>query len=301
MEHVRCDLCGSDTPSLLLERVDRFSDKSFRYMICPECGLIYLNPRPGEDELLAYYPEDYESYKTAESLRGIARWRRQHALGILRRFVEHYQRPGKLLDIGCATGEFLAEMRSHDWKVRGIEVNAHIAKIAQARHGLDVFIGTLDKFDTPDQYNVVTMWDVLEHLPSPCSALQKIHRMLSCDGRVIFCIPNMKSFDARLFGQWWTGWDAPRHLYMFPWQVLDVLLARADFEVEARHCILGGPGAFMLSFQFWLDNTKLKGVIKSSVKRACELLAPYLLWPYKEISYALNRGPVITIVARKVT
>jgi SAM-dependent methyltransferase len=300
MEHICCDLCGSANSSLLMRRADRFSGETFCYVICRDCGLIYLNPRPNQEEILAYYPEEYESYQTSGSLERIARWRRQHALAILRQFVEKHKRPGSLLDIGCAHGEFLVEMRSHGWTVEGIEINKYAATIAQEKYGLNIFIGTLNEFDGSGRYDVITMWDVLEHLASPKLALRRIHHLLNPDGRIIFCIPNLRSFDAKLFGHWWTGWDPPRHLFMFPPRVLDALLCQVGFEVETRRCILGGVGAFMLSCQFWLDNTiESNTAFKERLKQVCDSLVPYLLWPYKEISYALDRGPIVTIVARK--
>src|SRR5690606_37243357 len=97
----------------------------------------------------AYYPDTYEAYRPLASLGRLLRWRRRHALSIMRRLVERYHpTPGRLLDVGCATGEFLVEMRDHGWTVAGIELTPAAAAIAHDAYGLDVFVGSVDDFAT---------------------------------------------------------------------------------------------------------------------------------------------------------
>jgi SAM-dependent methyltransferase len=300
MEYVRCDLCGADSPTFLFERTDRFSGEKFRYVRCSECGLIYLSPRPSVSDLPSYYPERYEAYQRSDAMMSISRWRRRHAAGILRRFIAGYHQEGRLLDVGCATGWFLEEMRAHGWDVEGVEVSARAAAIAREEYGLKVFNSTLAEFEAPENaFDVATLWDVLEHLPSPKAALEKINDLLASGRHLVFSIPNLQSFDAQLFGQRWIGWDAPRHLHLFSRSVVDRLLAETGFEIERTRCLLGGPGAFVLSWHFWVrEKFGSDGAMSELLQRASGLF-PYLLWPYKELSYAVNRGPVITIVARK--
>jgi SAM-dependent methyltransferase len=302
MEHVACDLCQADEGVAWMERHDRFTGQPFRYVRCAECGLIYLDPRPDAGSLLSTYPENYEAYRVLDQLGRVARWRRLHALSLLRRFVARhaspragrYGEPGRLLDVGCATGEFLLEMRGHGWKVHGIEVSPEAATIARDAYGLEVSTGSIESFSAPGAYDVVTLWDVLEHLPSPRASLLQIRQWLRPGGHVVFSVPNLESWDARLFGRWWIGWDAPRHWNLFSRPLLERLLAETGFQVIDRRCFLGGPGAFMLSWRFWCDQKGLPpGVQRLSA------LAPYLLWPYKELAYALNRGPIVTWVAQK--
>lgn len=300
MEYIRCDLCGADSPTPLFERTDRFSDEKFRYVRCSECGLIYLRPRPSVSDLPLYYPERYEAYQCSDAMTTISRWRRQHASSILRRFITGYHQEGRLLDVGCATGRFLEEMRANGWGVEGVEVSAHAAAIAQEEYELKVFNGPLAEFEAPEYtFDVVTLWDVLEHLPFPKAALEKINDLLASGGHLVFSVPNLQSFDARLFGPWWIGWDAPRHLHLFSQSVIDRLLAETGFKVEETRCLLGGPGAFVLSWQFWVGERFGSEGLRSKLMQLVSGLFPYLLWPYKEFSYAVNRGPVMTIVACK--
>ncbi|MEM3485988.1 MAG: class I SAM-dependent methyltransferase [Candidatus Methanomethyliaceae archaeon] len=301
MEYVRCDLCGADNSVPVLERIDRFSGSTFHYVGCRECGLIYLNPRPDATEILAYYPASYESYQALRATKGIELWLQKRAWRILAQFVSQYQTGRKLLDIGCATGEFLREMRARGFEVQGVEFNSFAATIAKDVYGLKVFVGPLAEFIAPEStFDVITMWDVLEHLPSPYNSLQQIHQWLRDGGHLFLSIPNVHSFDAKLFGSWWIGWDAPRHLYAFPEPTLKRLLQDTGFNIVAMRSLMGGQGSFRLSCQFVLDRTIGARVFQPGLSQVVWLLVSALIWPYKEVSYLLNRGPITTIVARKV-
>jgi SAM-dependent methyltransferase len=298
MEHVACDLCQASESLPWMQRLDRFTGETFYYVRCAECGLIRLDPRPDARALVSYYPSGYEAYRPLDQLGAVARWRRRHALSLLRRFVARYAGryagQGRLLDVGCATGEFLCEMRDHGWNVQGIEVSPEASAIAREAYGLDVLTGSIESLDASNSYDVVTLWDVLEHLASPRESLRQILRCLRPSGHVVLSIPNLDSWDARLFGRWWIGWDAPRHFTLFSQALLDRLLAETGYETIERRCFLGGPGAFMLSWEFW---SHLNGLPRAI--RRLSALAPYLLWPYKELAYAFNKGPIVTVVARK--
>ncbi|MEM2989715.1 MAG: class I SAM-dependent methyltransferase [Halobacteria archaeon] len=302
MEYICCDFCGADNSIPILKRVDRFSGAVFHYVRCHQCGLIYLNPRPDETEILTYYPANYEAYQSLYKAKGVEHWMKQRAWKILAQFVSKYQTHGKLLDIGCATGEFLNEMRSRGFEVQGIELNSFAANIAQEIYGLQVFVGPLAEFKAPERtFDIITMWDVLEHLPSPSTSLRQIHHWLRDGGYLFFSVPNIHSFDAKLFGPWWIGWDAPRHLYLFPETTIKRLLWDAGFNIVAMRSLLGGYGSFRLSCQFILHKMiGTKRVFQPGLLQVIWLLVFALIWPYKEISYLLNRGPITTIVANKI-
>jgi SAM-dependent methyltransferase len=135
---------------------------------------------------------------------------------------------------------------------------------------------------------------VLEHLPSPRAGLSQIRQWLRPGGHLFLSVPNLESWDARLFGSRWIGWDAPRHFWLFPRAVLERLFAETGFEVVGRRSILGGRGAFQLSWEFWSEEVGLP----VAGRRFWAVLS-YLLWPYRKLEYALNRGPILTWVVRK--
>lgn len=297
MEDVKCDLCGANKPEFLFKGVDRFSKSSYSLAACSQCGLVYLPSRPTKNELEQYYPDDYEAYYILEDDRlGSEQWHLQRALRIQLDFIEqHTLDKGDLLDIGCATGNFLKIAQDNGWQVTGIEPIDKAAVIARTQYHLKVITGTLDEiqFD-PESFDVITMWDVLEHLPNPKQTLVKCHGLLKPGGIIVFSIPNLRSYDRYLFGEHWIGWDPPRHFNLFTDSTLVELLAVTGFEPVDKHCIIGGKGTFLLS----LDNIISEGRLGTIIRKFYPLLSA-ILWPYRQFSYLFDRGPIITYAVRK--
>lgn len=297
METVVCDLCGADAPAVLFTRDDRYTGQDFKFVTCSQCGLIYLHSRPTQDELAQYYPSNYEAYYLIDNNKAdSSSWHMRRALNRQLRFVEqHIPYKGLLLDVGCATGNFMKIALDSGWQVRGIEPIEKAAKIAREHYHLDVIATTLDLAPIEGKsFDVITMWDVLEHLPHPKSTLYKCQELLKPGGLLVFSIPNLKSFDRYLFEKNWIGWDAPRHFNLFTDSTLNQLLEITGFEPVDKRCILGGKGTFLLS----LDKVLGPKRKDSEIKRFYPLISA-ILWPYRQFSYILNRGPIITYAVRK--
>ncbi len=297
MQKVICDLCGADAPDILFSKEDRYTGESFQFATCTNCGLIYLPSRPSTEDIAKYYPADYEAFYLIDyKMDDRQQWHLRRALSLQLDFVEkHSSSKGKLLDIGCATGNFLKFAKDRDWQVLGIEPINDAARIARDYYQLDVITGTLDTISLAGEtYDVITMWDVLEHLPTPKSTISQCHRLLKNDGILVFSIPNLHSFDRYLFGRNWIGWDAPRHFNLFTGRSLIRLLNTTGFDLVDKRCILGGKGAFLLS----LDQVFSSNRSKSRIRSTYPIISAFL-WPYRQISYLLNRGPIITYAVRK--
>jgi SAM-dependent methyltransferase len=297
MKIYTCNFCSSEEQMDYLTLNDRFSGEAFKLVACKQCGLLFLNPQPNEDEIAQYYPQDYEPYVKpgthgADDLPADVRL----ALSIYLDFVEKYApRRGRLLDVGCATGNFLAAAQTRGWEVTGVEFVEVAAKVAIEQYGLDVKIGALESAKLLEEsYNLITLWDVLEHLPNPRETLERCWKLLAPGGLIIFSVPNLKSFDRYLFGKRWIGWEAPRHFHLFPASTIQQVLDQSGFEMIDQVCFIGGRGTFFLSLDTILDGSKLAGVTRKLYP-----LIGALLWPYRKISYLLRRGPIITYVARK--
>ena len=298
MEWVPCALCGANDAETVVERADRFSGIRFQMQRCRQCGLHYVNPRPDVDEIAAYYPAAYEPYQATDGSGLLATWRARQGQGIKRRFVEAHAQTGRLLDVGCAAGDFLAHLVTHGWEVLGVETSPQASQLARKRYGITVHTGRLAEANlAPASLDVVTLWDVIEHLHDPPAELGRIHSLLAPGGLLVLTVPNLQSWDRRLFGVHWIGWDLPRHLYAFPPQLLARMLGEAGFEIIDRRCILGGVGAFRLSYDDWARSLN-PPVWRWLFKRLAPVL-PWLLWPYKELAYRLGRGPVETIACIK--
>ena len=258
-ESVPCDHCGTTEERVLFEGPDRlhYLPGLFQVVECLNCGWIRQNPRPTARAISYYYPTGYENYVRAVDDEP-SRWRRwDRRYGILKRCwtVERLQPRGRLLDVGCATGNFLHEMQLAGWDVVGVEPSLQAAKYAQQRFGLRVHIGTLRQARFPSHsFNVVTLWDVIEHLHTPWADLIEIHRLLVDGGLLVIRMPNLESPERRWFGPLWLGWDLPRHLYFFPRSALVTALAELGFVVQGFRCIASSYAAFLLSLRFYLQD-----------------------------------------------
>lgn len=206
--------------------VQRFGPPgTFDLVGCQDCGLRYLNPRPSPQEIGDYYPPAYRAYRVSID----EPTRRRYQAHKLRKVQAHKQ-AGRLLDVGCADGLFLHLARQAGWQVQGVEMAEESVAYARQTFQLDVFCGDLREAKFPDQYfDVVTFWHVLEHLHDPLGELQEAYRVLKPGGLLVVDVPNIASWQARLFGAGWRALDTPRHLYHFSPPSLKAMLARAGF------------------------------------------------------------------------
>lgn len=261
-ETVPCELCGAPQAErfLAVRDWDSGAPEEFWLVRCPRCGLLYLNPRPTPTRMAHYYPPGYASYRprAIEDERWkLLRWMRRQRVGQRRRLVEQFSadQPGRLLDVGCSTGIFLADARDHGWAVHGVEPSPDVADYPRRRFGIPVFGGTLEAAGfASNWFDAVTLWDVLEHTHQPLATLGEVRRILQPGGVVALSVPNFRSLDRLVFGQFWIGYDAPRHLYVFSTDTLRALLSKAGFEVLCLRAGFGGYFGTVLSIKRWANH-----------------------------------------------
>jgi 2-polyprenyl-3-methyl-5-hydroxy-6-metoxy-1,4-benzoquinol methylase len=140
-----------------------------------------------------------------------------------------------VLDLGCATGLFLHELcQGGQWQGIGLDINEG-ALAAARRQAVDVLCGEASDLGLRSGFfDMVTMWDVIEHVPDPIGALAEVYRILRPGGVLLLSTVNGESWQARLWGRHWVGWDVPRHLQVFSSQTLCRLLENTGFEVVRR-------------------------------------------------------------------
>jgi 2-polyprenyl-3-methyl-5-hydroxy-6-metoxy-1,4-benzoquinol methylase len=257
MKHVICDFCGSDQPRLRFVLRDARPEQAGQYNLveCERCGLLYLDPQPTWEELeLQYTPsqsgEKYRCFIEApQDQHPFLRWAQEFGLRRRCRYVTRHIQHGRLLDVGCATGSFLNAMQGlGDWKVAGVEPVASAAQYARDRFGLDVYNGILLDAGYADRsFDVVTLWDVIEHVDRPLAYIREIYRILSPGGWLVLKTPDPTGGEARLFGANWRGYVAPQHLYGFPREVLFHKLAETGFELVHVSQTGGDYATFMIS------------------------------------------------------
>ncbi|RIH84528.1 Ubiquinone biosynthesis O-methyltransferase [Calidithermus terrae] len=251
VEAPNCYQCGRQGSSLYRGLRDRVFTAPGLWNIayCSHCQLAWLDPHPVPEDIGKLYTNYYthvESERTPNKRSLLQRIRnsilaasfgygslideksKDALLGrILSRVRLLYdfagssvmwlplQKGGRLLDVGCGSGDFMARMRDLGWQVAGVEPDPTAAQLAQQR-GLEVHQGTLEEAGLAEEsFDVVTLNHVIEHLPDPISVLQTCRRLLREGGKIVIATPNSRSLGSRYFGQAWLDWDPPRHLYLF--------------------------------------------------------------------------------------
>jgi SAM-dependent methyltransferase len=279
LEYTPCDLCGKDKTDLFLEAEFQDTHERFKIVKCDDCGLIYLNPRPVKEIIGRYYPaESYYSYQDFTDKRlNYREWLKQASLegyydskNIFKKFLSGLfvrsfmivvpkEKKGRLLDIGCGSGEFLHQLKNFGWEVFGVEISQQSADMGNKR-GLNIFCGELGGADFPENYfDVVVLSQTLEHVYSPGAYLEKIHRLLKEGGLLIIGVPNIGCLEIQIFGRNCHALDVPRHLHFFSISSLRNYLEKYGFEVEK-----------VLSKKFSLPLQGIKNDLKNLIQNECK-------------------------------
>ncbi|MBN1271859.1 MAG: class I SAM-dependent methyltransferase [Candidatus Aminicenantes bacterium] len=307
MIHKSCNLCRAKDTSLLFKGRDRFHSipGTYHFVRCHQCGLMYLDPMPTSKELERHYPVDYIPYSKAidDETNLLTRWDRRYGMYKRYRVVTQVagREPGRVLDVGCATGNFLDAMRRYGgWQPVGVEPNRQASIYARERLGLEVFTGTLEEAGFEDNsFDVVTMWDVLEHVTDPQATLQEVARVLRIGGILVMSLPNPETWELGLFGSYWVGWDVPRHLHLFTCDVIARYLEETGFELVKTTSFCGRYHVFLLSLDLWAR--------ERCPRWRKALMAVLKFWPVKliglvffSISDRIRMSSIMTVFARGV-
>ncbi len=175
--------------------------------------------------------------RSAESLlaRGLLQW-----IGPLREIAEHGVMwlpggtPGRLLDVGCGAGAFLARMQDLGWQVFGVEPDPTGARATRKKLGRDgVVAADIGACELPvASFDAITLSHVIEHLPDPGDTLRACRRLLKPGGTLVCATPNTGGLGARSFGEHWLHWDPPRHLQLYDPETLTRQIQEAGFDVR---------------------------------------------------------------------
>jgi ubiquinone/menaquinone biosynthesis C-methylase UbiE len=193
-----------------------------------------------------------------------------------------------LLDVGCYTGVFVEIAARHGWDAWGVEPSRWAVTQAQAR-GLHVVQGTLDTADLPEAYfDVVTLWDVIEHVTDPQRTLQQVRRLLKPEGWVVVHTIDIDSLFARLMGARWP-WLMEMHIYYFSRHTLRAMLERCGFRVLSDR-----PQGRYLRLGYLMNRV---GALLPPVGRPAEALVTRL--NLRSVAAPVNLGDLFTAYAQK--
>lgn len=217
-----CLLCEGSSESRLLFHTSR------AIFQCTACSLVYADPRnaPAPDYSEDYYRDGVYADYLAD--RDAIQRNAPRVLEELERTVEGR----RLLDVGCATGFFLESARVRRWDVRGLEASEYASDYARRELGLQVETASI--VSPPEglpQFDVVTLWDTIEHLDRPDLALCNIRKLLHPNGVLVFSTGDYASLLRRLTGKRWRLFADPTHNFFFDERTLRLMLKRAGFEV----------------------------------------------------------------------
>ena len=229
MSTLECELCGSRDVEVVADR-DR-NNEPLRNVMCTSCGLVWVDPRPKQDELSEFYAERYRSeYKGAYEPKFKHCWREMHrAISRVDRFREAYHKGGRVLDVGAGAGFFSYVLSKNGVNVEGVEPNKGYSKFARDVLGVSaVRTGYLEDMVGQGTFEVITINHVFEHLSNPFDSLRHMRDLLSAGGRLVIEVPNI-----------FAAYHSPRkvfhvgHLYWFSPATLEALAVKAGFSIKS--------------------------------------------------------------------
>jgi len=309
----KCPICDSDRIKYRWTAVDTLN-KSWRYDICRDCEAIFPNPIPESSELDKYYSQDYYGPNHRRFVKEveytILLFRRARAMRVMRTIP----RGSSVLDVGCGRGVFLDILAKRGYRCLGIERSEASGRDAKKR--VDVMIGNFEELGlASESFDLVTFWQVLEHLHYPKSAIIEAHRILKPGGKMLIQAPNPKSLQA-CAGPYWFHLDSPRHLFLFPLSCIDKIAAQSGFVREKVSTLNFEYSPFGVLQSLW----NIMGVKRdllyemlmaaaneasetSTLKNAALFAASAVAAPFAGllslVEWAIDKGGIIEAVYRK--
>lgn len=247
-----CEAC--DTIYLREAYDDRYGQPElFALVACKQCGHRMTAPRLRECDLGAlygaYYPRKHAVVADIrrDAGRAVGRFARVKRwwMGTDNQGQYSVRRGDSMLDIGCGNGLSLMEAQALGARVCGVEADPNVRRLADEL-GLQIHIGSLLDNPFPGQrFDLVTLNQVIEHVPSPEQLLQQLHSRLLAGGRVVLVFPNVRSIWRRLFGVRWINWHIPYHLHHFNKTGFVRMAERCGFRVRSVRSITPNLWTFL--------------------------------------------------------
>ncbi len=223
----KCPLCDAPEASLLHRKDD------FTVFRCRACSLAFAWPQVSEETSRKIYGDSYyESWGIEED--PTVREMKKLTFGLRLRALEKIIPPGRILDVGCATGFFLEAAAERGWEAHGVEINPFAVEQARKQFGNRVIESTVeDAAFGQSSFDAIAMSDVLEHVPDPLATLSRANDLLRPGGLLAITTPNIASITARLLGRRWPHLKTEHQFYFSP-RSLSPLLTRAGFSVISQ-------------------------------------------------------------------
>lgn len=234
---MRCPVCGGENAGRSWRGVGDSEYGTYRpvdYVSCSRCGTITQLPLPPAELIPSFYPADYRNHTAAGS--GLfAALKRMQARQLARRIRRHIGGADKkVLEIGCGSGALLVALRDLGFRdLAGADFDT-ASEATLARHGIRFrSVNIEQEFPFAESFDAVLMVNVIEHFLDPASVLRRARGHLAAGGTVILITPNAAALDLAIFGRFWSGFHAPRHIVLFSRRGLERLARAAGFSGAA--------------------------------------------------------------------
>jgi SAM-dependent methyltransferase len=291
----QCLKCGQ--PAAVLFRTKdynrKLSDEWFTYYLCGACHLIFLQPIP--DDLGRYYPKNYyeipkSEAELAQRAHKLQRWK----LDLVQRFAHGT----RLLEIGPAYGLFSYLAKQAGFDVTGVEMDAGCCEFLRQVVRINVIqaADTLPELQKLGVFDVIVLWQVIEHLPEPWAVLTAAAEHLAPGGILVLDTPNPQAFQFHILGRYWTHVDAPRHVELIPAPLLTDYLHDAGLKPELLDAT--GWGSVGFNSYGWAFSFKngFRGAWSGALAHLAGRVLTKLLIPIERSGW---RGSTYTAVFRR--
>lgn len=250
-ENPHCHLCGSEG-TVICEGLQDYlflvkGEWSLSRCRRPECGLVWINPAPLEEDIHKAYEVYYTHDKSAAAKNPVRRFAARTmrasydfltAVSLLKQSRKKLYKmyladtpPGKMLEVGCGNGERLAMFRDMGWSVHGQEVDPTCVKNALKRFGIEIRLGELENLGYDDNFfDAIVLNHVIEHVHKPLLLMAKCYRLLKPGGVLTVVTPNNESSGLKRFKECWRGLEPPRHIHIFNISSLNAGALKAGFD-----------------------------------------------------------------------
>lgn len=235
-----CPICNHSSFKHFLNVPDWLvSNEVFELKQCKKCQFVFTANAPLENDAGPYYnSEEYVEHSDTSSglIYSIYHVARRVMLNFKYLKIKRLRTGKKLLDVGSGSGYFMNFMKKKGYEVTGVEISEKAAKLCENNFGIKAhspkeFVqGKLD-----NNYNIISLWHVFEHVYDYDTYFELFSKSLDEKGYLILALPNNDSPDAKMYQEFWGGYDTPRHIWHFTPKTIELFADKRGFKIVKKH------------------------------------------------------------------
>jgi len=255
---MRCIICSCEGFEIAFAGVKDFEYETYQpvdHGRCPRCGVIAQYPLPHSSVIQTFYPPNYRNYQP-DSQHLFSFFKKIEEYGLVRRLANIIgdNQSANILEIGCGSGSLLRALQKRGFKnLSGSDFRTS----SRQERGIRFVRGDIEaRFPYEERFDVIIMINVIEHLLDPVEALRKCRDHLFPGGKIIVMTPNAGSLALSLFGKYWAGFHAPRHIFLFNRKSLKKISKDIGLDQVICHSTVE-PGEWSISIQNILQDAAL--------------------------------------------